>query len=295
MTGATRISKSFSRPGRLDVEYRGLEESLRRDLYFKLIGMRWPGFMAVLITGYFGTNLLFALAYWWVGPAGFDGMRSESPWLQFEDAFFFSVQTLATIGYGRISPVALLPNILVTIEALLGLFGLAVMTGLLFARFAKPTARVVFSRNVLITEMDGTPSLVFRVANMRKNQIVEAKITVSALMNVVTKEGETYRDWFPLELERSSTPTFALSWTVVHPIDANSPLHGLTAADLAEREVLLIVVLAGTDSTLAQEVHARIAYAPDEVIFGRRFQDMFSRSEMDGRMVIDFSKLHELR
>ncbi|MEK7690869.1 MAG: ion channel, partial [Bdellovibrionota bacterium] len=181
-SGATRISKSFARPGQLDVEYRGLEDSLWRDGYFRLISLSWPRFIGVLVTGYFGANLFFALAYWSVGPTGFEGMRSDTSWVQFEDAFFFSVQTLATIGYGRISPVSLLPNILVTIEALLGLFGLALMTGLLFARFAKPTARVVFSRNAIIATMDGVPSLVFRVANLRKNQIVEAKISVSALM-----------------------------------------------------------------------------------------------------------------
>jgi len=185
-------------------------------------------------------NTLFALGYL-LDPGGIEHARTGS----FGDAFFFSIQTMSTIGYGRMVPRSLFANVLVMIEALAGVFGLALMTGLIFAKFSRPSARVLFSRVAVITQWDGVPSLLFRMANARGNQIVEAQVHLVLARNEVTPEGESFRRLYDLELTRRQHALFTLTWTAVHPLIARSPLADATPASLAAADTEIIVSLTG--------------------------------------------------
>jgi len=244
------------------------------DLYHSLIALPRGYFLLLIIVSYFLVNLAFGLGFYYCPDGSFEGMRQDSTWHHFADSFFFSVQTLATIGYGRISPMGLAPNLLVTLEAFIGMLSLAVVTGLFFVRFSKPTARVIFSKVALMTHVDGQPCLIFRMANERMNQIVEANVSVTLIRREKTREGERYVELYDLKLERHHSPMFALMWTVIHPIDKDSPLYGLKEKDLIESSTEILVTLTGMDDTVGQTIHARFSYIPSEILWNRRFVDM---------------------
>jgi inward rectifier potassium channel len=254
------------------------------DLYYRLLRAPWSALIAFLVAAYLAVNALFALGYFLTG--GIEGARAGS----LEDAFFFSVQTMATIGYGAMYPKTALAHAMVTAEALLGMLGVAMATGILFAKFARPVARVTFSEVAVVSRRDGVPSLMFRVSNERKNHIVEAKMTLYLLRNERTREGETVRRWHELRLARSVSPVFALTWTVVHPIDAASPLHGATPESLEAEQAEFVAVMTGADATLSSSIHARFSYVPQEVRFGERFVDIIATE--GGRRVVDMRKFH---
>ena len=281
----------LNRDGTFNVVRVGTGHSRMTDLYHTLLSAPWIVFLALLGGFYILLNLAFAGSYVLCGPGALEGIVSPEPLERFSHAFFFSVQTFATIGYGKITPVGLAANLLVTVEALVGLLYLALATGLLFSRFARPTARVIFSNNAIIANHDGVPSLLFRIGNKRLNQIVDAQINVVLAKNEVTAEGEKYRDFYDLKLERSRSPIFALTWTVVHPIDLQSPLSGMTIEKMNEAEAEIIVNVVGIDDTFSQTIHARSSYKPWEILFDKKFVDILSRSE-DGKILIDLSKLH---
>jgi inward rectifier potassium channel len=266
----------------------GLRHSPVRDLYHSLLVAPWRAFFLIVLAAYLGANLLFALGYLAIG----DGIEEARPG-HFGDAFFFSVQTMATIGYGKMAPRGLAANLLVTVEALVGLLGLALVTGLVFAKFSRPTARVIFSRNALVTTFDGVPSLLFRMANERGNQIAEAQAHLVLLRTERTPEGEEVRRMHDLRLHRSQSAFFAFTWLVVHPITPQSPLHGETAASLREKGVDLVASVTGLDETLSQTIHARHAWSPAEILWGHRFVDVLTRLP-DGRQAIDYRRFHEV-
>jgi len=256
-----------------------------QDFYHTVMDARWPVVILSIAVAYILTNLLFACLYL----AGGDCIASAEPG-SFSDAFFFSVQTMATIGYGAMAPKTLYAHALVTVEAILGLFGVAVATGIVFAKFARPTARVVWSDVALIRKRNGLPHLVLRVANARSNQIVEASIRLTALKFEMTSEGERLRRYFDMNLVRSNNPIFAMTWVVMHPIDAESPLYGLTKADIEAGNVEILAILTGLDSTLAQTIHARYAYAPDDIHEDAKFEDMIVEMP-DGRRLVDIHRI----
>ncbi len=264
----------------------GLEASPWRDAYHRLLTMSWPRFFALLVAAFLVVNGLFAAGYL-AAAGGIDGARPGSP----SDAFFFSVQTLATIGYGRMSPRSLAANLLVSVEAFSGMIGLAVTTGLVFARFARPTARVLFSRVAVVRPWEGVPSLMIRMANARGNQIAEARVKVTLLREDRTAEGETTRRFHDLRLVRSESPAFAMTWTVIHPIDASSPLFGETAESLRGRGADLTVSFVGIDDGLAQSVHARHAYAAEDLVWNAKLADILA-FQADGTRVVDYRRFH---
>ena len=275
----------LSRNRRLAVEIVGTRSAGWRDLYHFLIGSSWWLVLAGVVLLFLLTNLLFAFCYLaidWVA-----GARPGS----FFDAFFFSIQTMGTIGYGVMYPKNVLANVLVTLESIVGLLGLALVTGLTFAKFSRPKARVIFSRVAVIAPRDGVPTLMFRVANERVSHVVEAHLQVTLLRDETTQEGEGVRKIHDLSLVRSQSPAFALTWTVLHPIARNSPLHGATPASLLEQEVEIVVTLIGIDETLSQTVHARHSYTADEILFNARFADVFS-AKPSGERTLDLSKFH---
>jgi inward rectifier potassium channel len=266
----------------------GLRTARLRDTYHSLLITTWIQFFGLVLVAYLGANLIFACGYLAIG----DGIEEARPG-NFSDAFFFSVQTMATIGYGKMAPRGLAANLLVTLEALIGLLGLALVTGLVFAKFSRPTARVLFSRNAVITTFDGVPSLLFRMANERGNQIAEAQAHLVLLRTERTPEGEEVRRVHDLRLRRSQSAFFAFTWLVVHPITPDSPLFGETAETMREKDLDLVASVTGLDETLSQAVHARFSWSVEQILWRHRFVDVLVTLP-DGRRAIDYRKFHEV-
>jgi inward rectifier potassium channel len=252
-----------------------------------LLSVSWLKLFTLIVLLYAAANAGFALLYL----AGGNCIENARPG-SFGDMFFFSVQTMGTIGYGKLVPVTLYANVLVTIEVLTGLLAFALATGLFFTKFARPTARVLFSKVMVVATRDGVPHLMFRMANERSNQIVEAQLRFTMLRNERTLEGEQMRRFYDLPLARSQTSIFALTWMAMHPIDANSPLHGHTADTLRAANAEFVASVMGTDDTFSQTVHARHAYHVDEIVWGARLADIFVLNP-DGRRVVDYRRFHD--
>lgn len=281
-----RISLAATRRGA--IRALGLERALHKDAYHFVLARSWPTFFALVALTFIAANLLFAAAYL-AQPGSIAHARPGS----FEDAFFFSVQTIATIGYGGMYPLTRYAHMLVVFEAMTGILGIAVITGLTFTRFARPSARVLFANKITITPRDGVPHLMFRMANWRRNRIVEAQLRVIMLVTERTREGEVLRRQVDLPLVRDRTALFFLTWTAMHRIDADSPFHGPAALDrLAERRAELYLSLMGFDETIGQTIHARHEYALTDIVPGARFADVLG-SDPNGRFQIDYSKFHD--
>ena len=277
-----------SKEGRSNLVKLGLSRAFFTDLYHSWLVASWRRVFGVVIAMYLSINGVFALLYLAVG-----GIENAQPG-SLSDAFFFSVQTLATIGYGRMSPVTIGAHLLVTVEAFCGITGVALITGLMFAKFARPTARVLWSDVCVVAMQDGVPSLMLRVANARGNQVVEAQLRLGLLRSEITVEGESVRRMHDLRLVRPTTAVFALSLLVVHPIDEKSVLWGQTPEALKAMSAELYVSLTGLDETFNQTIHSRHAYAIDEVLWGRRFVDLIGPLP-DGRIAIDYTRFHQTR
>ena len=262
-----------------------------RDAYHTLLTMPWWAFIVTAGVVYIGANLVFATLYW-PDTAGLAGGRPRS----FVDALNFSVETLGTIGYGAMSPHDGYTNTLVAAEAFTSIFLTAVLTGLIFSRVSRPSARVLFSRVAVIVGYEGRPTLMLRAANQRANQILEAEATLTLARRVATDEGVVMRVFDPLSLRRARSPLFAISWTIMHVIDEASPLHGRDAAWLESVQAEFLLTVAGVDETSAQRVHARSAYAADEIVWGRHFADIITPPEEEGgRWTIDYSRFHDVK
>jgi inward rectifier potassium channel len=259
-----------------------------RDPYHLLLTIPWTGFFILIGIFYITINAVFAVAYW----LGGDCIANAHPG-SFLDAFFFSVQTLASIGYGAMYPKTTYANIIVTIEAIVGVVGIAMMTGLAFARFSRPTARVIFSRVAVITAHDGIPTLMFRTANQRRNMILEAQMRVYLMRDEVTAEGQFMRRIYDLSLVRNQTPSFSLGWVVMHMIDETSPLYGMTPESLLQTHTLLMVSVSGIDETVAQIVHARHSYSANEILWNNRFVDIMHQTP-DGHRYVDYQHFHDV-
>lgn len=257
------------------------------DFYHGVLTASWPGFVARLAILFLIVNLFFAILY--VSDRG--GIINARPG-SFADAFFFSVQTLGTLGYGVMAPRTLYTNILVTAESFAGILIIALFAGMIFARFSRPFARVVFSKNAVVTTFDGVPMLMFRAANQRGNSILDASATVSLASNYTTREGDVLRRFQELKLVRSSNPLFALSWTVMHPIDESSPLHNLGLAEMIERDIQIVVMLGGMDETIADRIYARHSYLPEEILWHHRFVDVISVTPA-GQRLVDLDRFHD--
>jgi inward rectifier potassium channel len=265
----------------------GRERAPLRDLYHLTLIMPWPAFLGVMALGYLAANAGFALLYM-LDPDGIANARPGSFW----DAFFFSVQTIGTLGYGVMAPKSFYANLLVTAETFFGLCNLAIATGLIFARFSLPTARVMFSRVAVITEFDGVPTLTFRAANQRRNQILEAEVSVSFVHQTVNREGEPIRRFEELKMARAKSPVFALSWTLMHPIDETSPLRGMTRDMLADVETEIVVILSGIDETVSQRIHSRHSYTAEDIFWDHRFADIILSK--DGQRHVDYGRFHDV-
>jgi inward rectifier potassium channel len=283
----------LNRDGTFNVRRDGMPPLASLSLYHHLLTIPWPKFLGLVGLTFLALNTVFGLAYLACGPDALHGAQaSEMGGSEFLRAFFFSVQTFATIGYGHISPAGLAANLLVTVEALAGLLIFALATGLLFARFSRPTAKIVFSERALVAPFQCGTAFEFRIVNSRSNQLLEVECQV--LFTQFPGKGKIgMRQFVPLNLERRKVTFFPLSWTIVHAIDSASPLHGLTYEDLVVTNAEFLVVLTGFDETFSQTVHTRSSYKPEEIVWGASFKNMYKPLDAAGTLSIDVGLLSE--
>jgi inward rectifier potassium channel len=288
--GAKKIRFEPSPLATASVLTRGQRVSLFEDLYHKVLRTPWWRFFVYAAVGWMGINLVFAVLYA-AAPGCVSGARPGD----LEDAFYFSVQTLATIGYGAMAPASRYGHAVVVVEALVGTLGVALVTGVTFAKFARPTARVIFAARAVVHERDGVPHLVFRLANWRGNMVVEGHLQVLLLMRQTTQEGDIIRMPVELRLVRDRTALFALTWVPMHRIDESSPFFGGEAAlqRLRDQQAEIFLAFTGVDETIGQQIHARYRYKLDDIVWGARFVDVLSVLD-DGTRLVDYGDFHDV-
>jgi inward rectifier potassium channel len=278
----------YPRLGTRGAQYLGLPREWWSDAYHRLLVMPPWLFLLALSGGYMAVNVLFAALYV-ADPKGIANARPGDVL----DAFFFSAQTLASVGYGAMWPRSVYANGVATVEMFVGLCILGAATGLLFARISRPTARIMFSRRMVVAPLNGAPTLMFRAANRRQNRVVEAEVSVTMIYDVRTREGDTLRRFQDMSLLRGKTPLFFLTWQVMHVIDEASPLFGETEESLLAKKAEILVVMKGLDETFASTIHARASYVPGEIVWGRRLADIFTTLP-NGERAIDFRRFHDI-
>jgi inward rectifier potassium channel len=257
------------------------------DIYHQTLTASWPVFLIGLMAVFLVLNLIFA-GFYMLDTHGFTNAHDGDFW----ERFVFSVQTMGSVPYTEATPRSRYVDIVVIVEAFVGILYIGTLTAVLFARLSRPSARVVFSQVATITPYDGVPTLMFRAANARGNQVLDANVNVTLARQATSKEGMTMRRFDELQLMRARTSLFALSWTIMHRIDESSPLHGLTSDDWDASELELIILLSGRDEVLADTIYARHAYEPSEITWNHRFVDVLSMTN-DGRRVVDLTKFHD--
>ncbi len=274
-------------PPATDVVVIGAPRQTLRDFYHLFLRVSWTTALASIVVAWIGLNAVFGGVYVAIG--GVAGTHGRSFW----DAFCFSVQTMGTIGYGSMYPTSVAANVCMITESVTSLVVTALATGLIFAKFSRSTARVVFARHAVIGPMDGVPTLMIRVGNERGNSILEATSRLVLIRTEKLKEGHTFYRMVDVKLSRERSPAMARSWTVMHPITPDSPLYGATPESLAKDEIELVVTLVGTDDTSLQLVHARARYTDREILWGARHADVLSERP-DGTIVLDIRRFHEV-
>ncbi len=291
VTERTR-GRFLNRDGTFNVERHGIPYLRSLHIYHALVTMSWHSFFAAIVLGYLLINALFAVGYFLCGAGALQGTASLDWPHRLVDAFFFSVQTLSTIGYGQLSPSGLAANLLVTLQSVTSVLFFAVSWGMVFARFSRPVARILFSDQAVIAPYHGIAAFEFRTMNALRSQIVDLDVRV-VFTHVVPRDGRLVRHFDELILERHKVTFFPLHLTVVHPIDDRSPLRGMTARDLEENDAEFIVLLTGFDETFSHTVNARTSYKFHEIVVGARFVDMYIPTD-DGQISVDVRKLHDI-
>jgi len=284
------LLRAINKDGSFNVRRRGLR-GIAGSAYVHLVQISWGRFLALVAATLVLVNILFASIYVALGP---DSLRASDDLAlsSFGRAFFFSVHTLTTVGYGDLYPLGLVANTAAAVEAALGLMAFALATGLLFARFSRPTARLVFSDTMLVAPYRDGSSLQFRIANQRSNILMNLEADVILMTVEQAPDGQLKRNFTPLALERRGVLFLALTWTIVHPIDESSPLRSLTAADLERLQAEVMILIKGFDDTFSQVVHARYSYRWDEMEWSVRFVPAFDVAP-EGHLVLDAAKLSE--
>jgi inward rectifier potassium channel len=278
--------------GTFNVRRTGLPWAEAVSLYHSALTLSWPQFLGWVVLIYLTINLVFGGLFALCGPQALVGSGAESMGGTLARAFFFSVETFATIGYGNISPAGPLPHLLMTVEALVGVLAQALITGLFFARFARPTAAISFSRSAVIAPFRDGRALMIRMANRRKNELIELKASLS-FSYIDSSNGQSLRRYRALDLDRSQVTFFPLSWTIVHPITPASPLWGMSDETLRAKDAEILLLLSGIDDTFAATVHARTSYKPEQLRWDEKFANIFNQPDADGVMSVDISRLDE--
>ena len=276
------------RLGSYEFKKKGVSRFDLRDPYHLAVALTWPQFLAALLALYLSVNVVFATLFWLV-PGSVANARSGS----FADAFFFSVETVATVGYGEMYPATLYGHVVATIEIVCGLAFTAILTGLTFVRFSRPRAKLVFAANPVVAMHNGKPTLMVRVGNGRAGVLADAAAKLNVLLSATTAEGKLFRRAQELRLERAHIPLFPLSWTLMHVLDERSPLHGYDTARAIEADARVFVTLEARDPTLATSVHEIRTYVPEDIRFGMRYTDAVTIAE-DGTPIADLRRIGAL-
>ena len=292
VVGADSKQRLLNKDGTFNVRRRGLRWFESHSPYHVALNASWPRFLLACVATYTALNVLFAAAFWLCGNDALIGESSRDLGGAMWRMFFFSVETFATIGYGDITPVGFPAHAVMVAESLTALMSQALITGLLFARFSRPTAAIRFSTSMVVAPFKGGRGLMMRMANMRDNQIIDltARINCSWLEAGTAGIGRKFQ---LLGLERSDVMLFPLSWTLVHPITEESPLWGLSDQDLRKAEFEFLVLITGIDETFSQKVNARSSYKPAEIVWGARFRNIFNPPDENGRLSIDIHRIDE--
>jgi|HubBroStandDraft_5_1064220.scaffolds.fasta_scaffold133632_2 inward rectifier potassium channel len=259
--------------------------------YLMLIDTTWPRFLLIVLLGFLSVNMIFASFYLMIGIENLKGLESDMG--AFANAFFFSVHTLTTVGYGNVYPQGPGANTISSLEAATGLMLFAIATGLLYGRFSRPSARIIYSKSAIVAPYQDGTSLQFRVANARSNTLMNMEARV-LLMTVDGSDGQAKRNFIDLPLERRGVYFFALTWTIVHPIDSESPFFGKTREDLAKVSAEVLILLQGFDDTFSQVVHSRYSYRHDELVWGAKFTPAF-KVDTKGDMVVEVDRIDEMK
>jgi inward rectifier potassium channel len=278
------------RIGPREIETRGLADGFWSDLYHRALTVYWPVFFGAAAAIFIALNAVFAF-FFWLGDAPIANTNPAIPLPL--NYFYFSIETLATVGYGDMHPQTDYGHLVATVEIFTGMSFLAVMTGLIFARFSRPRARFIFARHPIVGHYFGKKTLAIRVANERHNTISQATARLWLLRVEEVEHGAQLRRFHELKLDRGEHPMFALSWTLFHVIDKTSPLHGVAAHDLANTDGALILNLSGVDDKSAQHLHARQIYSHKDIRWNHRYRDITSTSD-EGRVLIDYSLFHDV-
>jgi inward rectifier potassium channel len=257
-----------------------------RDTYHLILTLSWPRFAAIVLAVYILINLVFASLYSFGGHC-----IAELPPGSFSGAFFFSVETLATVGYGHMYPDTFYGHCVTTVEIVIGMFGMAVITGLIFIRFSRPTARILFSKSVVVSPFDGVPTLMLRVANVRHVAMAEAEFRVMLFRNEPTKEDENVRRFYPLKLQFDHMIAFPVVLTLRHVIDESSPLYGMGPEDLQKSDTRLMASVVCIDTVIPAPVQSATDYKYEDILWNRRFVEIYTETS-DGRLTVDYGRIH---
>jgi inward rectifier potassium channel len=276
------------RLGSYEFKKRGVSRFDLRDPYHLAVALTWPQFLAALLALYLSVNVVFAALFWLV-PGSVANARPDS----FADAFFFSIETLATVGYGEMYPATLYGHVVASAEIVCGLGFTAILTGLTFVRFSRPRAKLVFAANPVVAMHNGKPTLMVRIGNGLAGVLADAAAKLNVLLSETTAEGKLFRRAQELRLERAHIPLFPLNWTLMHVLDERSPLHGYDMARAIEADARVFVTLEARDPTLATSVHEIRTYMPEDIRFGMRYTDAVTIAE-DGTPVADLTRIGAL-
>jgi inward rectifier potassium channel len=265
----------------------GLHLSFWADISHRCLTASWPSFIGGAVLVFIAFNAMFA-SFYWIG----NQPISNVPGGAYIDYIYFSIETLSTAGYGDMHPQTHYGHFIAAVELFTGIFSMSLMTGLIFARFSRPKARLLFADHPVVTSHDGKPTLMLRLANERHNIISNATAKLWLFKNIVSMEGETLRRFYELPLTKDQNPGLALTWTLYHILDENSPLYQTNAEDLDASKASFVVVVTGYDVVAAQTVHARKSYDYGDIRFGHRYADILDTSD-DGRLRVDYGRFHE--
>ncbi len=280
--------RALNKDGTFNIKKTNIPFFERLNFFHTLVTMKWSHFFAFILIGYFIANLFFATIYTTIGVENLTGIKGTNPFGDFMEAFFFSAQTITTLGYGRVAPIGLTANIIAAVESLLGLLSFALATGLLYGRFSKSVSRIRYSDKAVIAPYQDINGFMFRVVNPQKNQLLEVEVNVSLSMK---RDSSDLRNFYSLELERSKIVFFPSLWTVVHPIDSSSPLHSLSKAAILEKDVEFIVMIKAFDESSSQTVFSRSSYKASEMVWGEKF--VYLAKQDNGKLTIDVSRINE--
>lgn len=281
--------RMMNKDGSSNVRRRGLPFLQSLNIYHSLITMPWWKFNILILTAYVSVNMAFACIYYFVDAEHLSGMVYTTEFEKFTEVFFFSAQSLTTVGYGRLNPVGVFDSAVASIESMVGLLGFALATGLLYGRFSRPVAKVLFSKHAIIAPYKGITALMFRIANKSKSELLDIQSTV-ILSYVIEENGKPVRKFANLKLELTRVTLLSMSWTIVHPIDEESPLNGWTEADYKKNDLELLGLVQAYEETFSQTVHTRSSYRNQEIIYGARFDTMIE-SGSGGSVNIALNKI----